>query len=132
MASLESSKRRAAKYLEEHLAPDTKRVGGHADLETSGVIGASQGQGVPMSPSGTTGDSVFTGGQFQGWEISKGLSDAHTVWERQVKNLLDRLTSERDALRGAKKLIHGNDAGTERKIRSVAPEPSPYSKINNL
>ncbi|QHF96385.1 MULTISPECIES: hypothetical protein [unclassified Streptomyces] len=133
LASSRAAKKKAAGYLENHLAPDTKTDGAHADLATSGVTGAVPDQGIPLSPSAMqrpSGPSI-TGGPFQGWALSKGLSTAHAVWEQQVKNLLNRLTSERDALRGANTTIHGNDGDTGRRLRSAATDPPLPSKLND-
>ncbi|MFH9109761.1 hypothetical protein ACH4LN_25300 [Streptomyces albus] len=132
LASSPGAKKKAAGYIENRLAPGTKTAGAHADLDTSGVIGAAPPQGAPVSPSlrDASGPSV-AGGPFQGWALRTGLSNAHAVWEKQVKNLLHRLTSERDALRGADNKIHGNDTRTGEDIRSAVPGPPLSSKLND-
>ncbi|UNS96350.1 hypothetical protein MMF93_07415 [Streptomyces tubbatahanensis] len=134
LASSHTAKQKAAGYLENKLGPDTKTAAAHADLDTSGVIGASPGPGGPVSPSVQTapaGSSSITGGPFQGWALRTGLSSAHAAWEQQAKNLLNRLVSERDALRGANTAIHGNDGDFGKNVRSAVPTSPLSSKLND-
>ena len=118
LAVSHSAKKRAANNLERHLAPDTKKAGSRADPETSGVTG---------------GSGASAGGEvFSDWALRAGLAKAHTVWERQVKNLVDRLVAERDALRAASSLFQGGDVDTGAQFQSLKPSTFPRSKLDDM
>ncbi|WNZ08286.1 hypothetical protein [Streptomyces sp. 11x1] len=41
--------------------------------------------------------------EFSDWATGSGLKDAHKEWELQVKNLMNRLKEDREALQGTKR-----------------------------
>jgi hypothetical protein len=93
LASSPAEKRAAAKAIENHIEPDTKKSGGWADEETGAVVKA------------------FGTKDGQGWLTSGAVSKAHKTWGEQVQNLMNRLSSEKTALRGSNTVLTGTDAG---------------------
>ncbi|MBT2392398.1 hypothetical protein J7E87_23975 [Streptomyces sp. ISL-1] len=132
LASTKSGKRKAANHIETDLAPATKKAGALADSDTGGVTGVVQGPGIPTNPSinpSAAGSPSAGGGAFADWSLQSGLTEAHSAWESQVRNLLNRLTSERDALRATNNILHGNDGDTGLQLQGVK---TPHSKLSDL
>ncbi|MFI6038630.1 hypothetical protein ACIBBD_31765 [Streptomyces sp. NPDC051315] len=99
LASSPAQKRAAAKAIEENIEPDTRKAGDWADTETDTAVKAFQPK---------DGD---------GWLTSGALKKAHTTWGEQVTNLMNRLASEKAALRGTNTVLQGTDLGVGNGIR---------------
>jgi hypothetical protein len=95
LASSPAEKRAAAKALEDSIEPGTRAAGDWADTETEKAVGA-----------------------LQGWLTSGALKKAHTTWGEQVTNLMNRLSSEKAALRGTGTLLQGTDLTTGANLRA--------------
>ncbi|MBO1334128.1 hypothetical protein [Streptomyces sp. VRA16 Mangrove soil] len=93
-----TGKKAAVTALEQTIRPDTDTAGDRA-----------------QEPSGST---VRT---FSGWATADGLADAHQEWQRQVKNLKDRLANDQSALARANDEFHYVDTGVMTEIAQVAP-----------
>jgi hypothetical protein len=102
-ASAPAQKTAAATTIETELQPNTRKASDHADEATN---------------------SLRKG--FGGWETADGMKTVAETWEKQVKNLMARLESERNALRGASGLIARNDTGLGNDLRAST------SKLNGL
>ncbi|MFF7332430.1 hypothetical protein ACIQU5_35400 [Streptomyces sp. NPDC090306] len=94
-----AEKRSAARAIEHHLEPDTRRAGDHADAETSAAVRA------------------FGPKDGQGWATSGALKAAHHRWGEQVAALLNRLGSEKAALRDTNALFDRTDTGVAAGLR---------------
>ncbi|WP_412076942.1 hypothetical protein ACLF6K_17735 [Streptomyces xanthophaeus] len=103
--STPAEKRSAANTIETELEPDTKKATEHADEATNTAV---------------------TG--FEGWDTAAGLKKVSDTWDKQVKNLMGRLSSEKSALRGASGLFVRNDIGLGDQFRPIASQ----SKLNGL
>ncbi|MFI0975626.1 hypothetical protein ACH4SP_01210 [Streptomyces sp. NPDC021093] len=99
MASSPARKRAAANALQEHIEPDTRKAGDHADQETGTAVKA------------------FDAKDGHGWLTSAGLRKVNKAWEKQVRGLMSRLGSERTALRSTNLLLTGTDLGVGGDIR---------------
>jgi len=91
LASSPADKKAAARAIEDGIEPDTAKAGRHADVDTASAVKA------------------FGAKDGDGWDTSAALKKAHETWGDQVKNLLDRLGSEKDALRRANTTLVGSD-----------------------
>ncbi|MFE9173102.1 hypothetical protein ACFYNZ_27155 [Streptomyces kebangsaanensis] len=91
LASSPAEKKAAAKALEEHIEPDTKKAGDWADEQTGAVV------------------KEFGAKDGHGWLTSGAVSKAHKTWGEQVQNLMNRLSSEKAALRSSKTVLTGTD-----------------------
>ncbi|MGY1583583.1 hypothetical protein [Streptomyces sp. MN13] len=91
LASSPTEKKRAAKAIEDGIEPGTAKAGRHADEDTASAVKA------------------FGAKDGDGWDTSRALKKAHGTWGDQVKNLMDRLGSEKDALRQANTTLQGAD-----------------------
>ncbi|MFK0259059.1 hypothetical protein [Streptomyces sp. NPDC090445] len=66
---------------------------------------------------------------FDGWQTAAGLKKVQETWDRQVKTLMGRLSSEKNALRGASGYFARNDLDirgqfaplSQSKVHDVAP-----------
>ncbi|MFF0216619.1 hypothetical protein [Streptomyces vinaceus] len=101
-ASTPAQKTAAAGTIETELEPNTKKATEHADDAT---------------------DAARKG--FDGWETAAALTSLSETWDKQVKVLMGRLSSEKSALRGASGLFVRNDHGVGTQF--LAP-----SKLNHL
>ncbi|GAA2569631.1 MULTISPECIES: hypothetical protein [Streptomyces] len=99
LASSPAQKKAAAKAIEEHLEPDTKKAGDTAEEDTGAAV------------------REFSGKDGEGWDTSAALKKAHEAWEKQVKALMDRLASEKGALRQTSLLFQNNDLGIAAQVR---------------
>ncbi|MDQ1007615.1 hypothetical protein QFZ82_002100 [Streptomyces sp. V4I23] len=102
-ASAPAEKKAAANTIETELQPNTKKASDHADGATN---------------------SLRNG--FGGWETAAGVKTVADTWEQQVKTLMARLESEKNALRGASGLFVRNDTGVGADLRAST------SKLNGL
>ncbi|MET8244665.1 hypothetical protein ABZV31_09745 [Streptomyces sp. NPDC005202] len=95
-------KRAAAKAIEEHIEPGTRRAGDWADEETGAAVRA------------------FGAKDGDGWLTSAALKKAHCTWADQVKNLMDRLASEKGALRAGNAVLTSTDLATGSALRQAS------------
>ncbi|MEV6782081.1 hypothetical protein [Streptomyces sp. NPDC051098] len=107
MASTPAQKKAAANAIEKHLEPDTKKAGDKAEESTGAAV------------------KEFSAKDGEGWDTSEALKKVHEVWEKQVKVLMDRLSSEKHALRNTSILFQNNDLG----IAVQARQSSALDKI---
>lgn len=98
LASSPVEKKAAAKAIEDHIEPGTRKAGDWADTETNEAVA----------------------GFRDGWLTSGALKKAHTTWGEQVQSLMRRLASEKAALRSANTVLQGTDIQTSAGARSVS------------
>ncbi|GAA2278479.1 hypothetical protein GCM10010415_53500 [Streptomyces atrovirens] len=99
LASSPTQKKAAARAIEEHIEPDTRKAGDWADEETGAAVKA------------------FAAKDGHGWVTSTALKKAHKTWGEQVQNLMNRLGSEKEALRSTNILFQNTDFGIGLGIR---------------
>ncbi|MFF2199069.1 hypothetical protein [Streptomyces sp. NPDC058145] len=102
LASTPAEKRAAAKALNDHIEPDTRRAGEWADDETGAAVKA------------------FGARDGHGWLTSTALREAHATWGDQVRNLMDRLGAEKDALRSTNVVLTGSDLAAGSALRRTS------------
>lgn len=102
LASAPAEKRAAAKALNDHIEPDTRRAGEWADDETGAAVKA------------------FGARDGHGWLTSTALRKAHATWGDQVRNLMDRLGAEKDALRSTNVVLTGSDLAAGSALRRTS------------
>ncbi|WP_367222935.1 hypothetical protein [Streptomyces sp. 16-176A] len=100
LASSPAEKQAAANAIEQHIEPDTKKSGDHADEQTNAVVKA------------------FDAKDGQGWVTSAAVKKAHKKWGEQVQGLMNRLASEKAALRSANTVFQGTDFGVRAQVRA--------------
>ncbi|WP_405781797.1 hypothetical protein OG512_20295 [Streptomyces sp. NBC_01378] len=96
LASSPARKRAAARAIENHIEPDTRRSGEWADEDTGAAVRA------------------FDAKDGHGWVTSSSLKKAHKAWGDQVK----RLSSEKVSLRATTALLQGTDFGVGAHVRT--------------
>lgn len=94
-----AQKKAAARAIEEHIEPDTKKAGDVADEETGAAVKA------------------FAAKDGHGWVTSGALKKAHETWGEQVQGLMNRLGSEKAALRNTNTLFQNTDFGVGLGVR---------------
>ncbi|MGC9381976.1 hypothetical protein [Streptomyces sp. MH13] len=99
LASTPAQKKAAAKAIEDHLEPDTRKAGDRADDDTGAAVKA------------------FAPKDGDGWVTSGALKKAHKTWGEQVQNLMNRLGSEKEALRSTNILFQNTDFGVGLGVR---------------
>ncbi|WP_078632218.1 hypothetical protein [Streptomyces resistomycificus] len=98
LASSPSEKKAAARAIEDHIEPETRKAGDWADAETAEAVR-----------------------EFRvGWLTSGALKKAHQTWGEQVQNLMNRLASDKAALRSANTELQGTDIQTGASVRSTS------------
>ncbi|MEU0006504.1 hypothetical protein ABZ079_20075 [Streptomyces sp. NPDC006314] len=102
LVSSPAEKRAAARAVEDHIEPDTRKAGRWADDETGAAVKA------------------FGARDGCGWLTSGALRAAHETWAGQVKNLLDRLGAEKEALRVTNTVLTSADIGTGTALRELS------------
>ncbi|MGV9254624.1 hypothetical protein [Streptomyces sp. NPDC003697] len=102
LASSPAEKQAAAKAVENRLQPGTGTAGGWADEETAAAVRA------------------FGARDGDGWLTSAALRKAHRAWGDQVKNLMDRLGAEKEALRQGNRVLTGTDLATGSALRRAS------------
>ncbi|WP_333763230.1 hypothetical protein [Streptomyces sp. IBSBF 2390] len=102
LVSTSAEKRAAAKTVEDCIEPDTGRAGRWADDETGAAVKA------------------FGARDGDGWLTAGALRAAHETWSGQVRNLLDRLGAEKDALRATNTVLTSADIGTGGALRQLS------------
>ncbi|OEV03909.1 hypothetical protein [Streptomyces oceani] len=95
----EKEKTQAAGYIRETLGPAVKRTGDNASADSSAV-------------SGGTVKGSCTLGAMHGWETKSGLKYCAEEWQRNVKQLENRLVSEAASLEGTNQLFRRNEFDT--------------------
>ncbi|MET7370113.1 hypothetical protein ABZS61_30430 [Streptomyces sp. NPDC005566] len=103
LVSTPAQKRAAADAIEQHIEPDTKKSGDWASEENGAAVralGAKDGEG---------------------WITSRAMKDAHTAWDKQVRNLMNRLAREKSALRDTNTIFRGTDLTTQQLIGPPSP-----------
>ncbi|MFD3330959.1 hypothetical protein [Streptomyces sp. NPDC058701] len=103
--SAPAEKTTAANTIETELEPSTKKATEHADDAIDAAVK-----------------------EFDGWDTATGLKKVADTWDKQVKNLMGRLASEKSALRGASGLFVRNDIGLGNQFKSIGSQ----SKLNGL
>ncbi|PNG19387.1 hypothetical protein [Streptomyces cahuitamycinicus] len=115
LASSPSDKKRAAKYLEEELLPDTQAA---ARIAEGG--GAVQPLYVAQAPPTSLLIKPDTGLKgFSGWALEHGLSDVLTVWHGQANRLMGRLRQEMNGLHGTKNILQSQDTAVGAQVAGV-------------
>nr|WP_043677204.1 hypothetical protein [Streptomyces xylophagus] len=99
LASSPAEKRAAARAIEEHIRPDTLVAGRWADEEMGAAV------------------REFAAKDGDGWLTSAALKKAHGAWADQVKNLMDRLGAETDALRSGNAVLTSTDLAVGSTLR---------------
>ncbi|MFE3644623.1 hypothetical protein [Streptomyces sp. NPDC059169] len=99
LASTPAQKKAAANAIEKDLEPDTKKAGNTAEESSGAAV------------------KEFSAKDGDGWDTSAALKKAHEAWEKQVKALMGRLSSEKHALRNTSILLQSNDVGIAAQIR---------------
>ncbi|MFG2356625.1 hypothetical protein [Streptomyces sp. NPDC048521] len=97
-----AEKRAAAKAVEDRIEKDTRRAGAWADDETGAAVKA------------------FGARDGDGWLTSGALRAAHRTWTGQVKNLMDRLGADKDALRAANTVLTSADLAVGARARQLS------------
>ncbi|MER7199766.1 hypothetical protein [Streptomyces sp. CB01635] len=94
LASSPAQKKKAAEAIEKHLEPDTRRDGAQAREST-----------------------VAAAREFEGWLTGPALKTARKTWNEQLTTLMNRLGSEKAALRATNTIFQNTDTGVELGIR---------------
>ncbi|MFD8804847.1 hypothetical protein [Streptomyces sp. NPDC059597] len=102
LASSPARQRAAARALQNSLEPDTRAAGRWAEDETGAAVKA------------------FGARDGDGWLTSAALRTAHAAWGAQVRNLLDRLGAEKDALGGTITALTAADLDVGARARRVS------------
>lgn len=98
LVSSPAQKKAAARAIEDHIEPDTRKAGDWADTETGTAVR-----------------------EFRdGWLTSGALEKAHKTWSQQVHALLNRLSSEKSALRSANNTLQDTDGDVGVRTRSLS------------
>ncbi|GGW76438.1 hypothetical protein GCM10010503_62790 [Streptomyces lucensis JCM 4490] len=102
LASTPAEKRAAARALHDHIEPDTRRAGEWADDETGKAVKA------------------FGARDGHGWLTATALRKAHGTWGDQVRNLMDRLGAEKDALHRTNTVLTSSDLAVGSELRRTS------------
>ncbi|MDR3081447.1 MAG: hypothetical protein LBV60_11075 [Streptomyces sp.] len=103
LASSPAEKKAAATAIEQHIEPDTKKSGAHADEQTSAAV------------------KEFAAKDGHGWATSSAVKKAHKKWGEQVQGLMNRLAREKSSLRGANNVLQNTDFGVRTQVRASSP-----------
>ncbi|KUO14309.1 hypothetical protein [Streptomyces dysideae] len=98
LASSPAEKRAAAQAIEQRIEPGTRKAGDWSDEETNSTVKA------------------FSAKDGHGWVTSGALKSAHKTWGEQVQNLMNRLGSEKEALRNTSTLFQSTDLGAANRV----------------
>ncbi|MER0445637.1 hypothetical protein ABR738_13895 [Streptomyces sp. Edi4] len=101
LVSSPRQKTAAARAIEDHIEPNTRQAGSHSDEETSKAAKA------------------FDAKDGHGWLISSALRQVHKAWGEQVQGLMNRLSSEKGALRSANTSLSNPDFGVRSELQKV-------------
>jgi hypothetical protein len=100
LASSPAEKQAAARAIEDHIEPSTRKSGAWADDETDAAV------------------KSFAAKDGHGWVTSGAFKKAHKTWGEQVQNLMNRLASEKEALRSTNKVLQNTDLGVGTGVRN--------------
>lgn len=109
LAHSDAEKKKAAKCIEEHLGPGTKKAGVIADDASELVAG---------NPSAPT---AVSSGTMRDWEVQKALSHRMGEWRRHFRQLDGRLDSELAGLRGNNLLFGRTEVDTRASFNGITP-----------
>lgn len=101
LVSTPAEKKAAAQALKDHIEPDTKDAGCHADEETSGAVKA------------------FDAKDGHGWLMSSALKKAHKTWGEQVQAQMNRLGADKAALLRTNVLLTDTDLDIRSGVQGV-------------
>ncbi|GAB2821406.1 hypothetical protein GCM10027091_60910 [Streptomyces daliensis] len=148
LATAPEQKKKAASYIEKTLAPAAKSASTMADADSGVVAGggmvgplldslltpSQKPQWHPPMVAPGTGPGGGGAGEFNDWQTKTGLNEAMTAWERQVGNLLGRLTSYMSSLRSANNLYGLNDGliGNQFLLPGANGQNGQYGQNNGL
>ncbi|MFI2643229.1 hypothetical protein [Streptomyces sp. NPDC018610] len=110
LVSSPTEKRAAARAIEKDIEPGTRTAGAWAEEETGAAVRA------------------FGAKDGDGWLTASALEKAHRTWTGQVRNLMDRLGSEKEALRVGHRVLTGTDlavGSTLRETSALRPTSAP-------
>ncbi|WP_419998343.1 hypothetical protein [Streptomyces boninensis] len=110
LATSASDKKRAARYMEEELLPDTQAAGRMADGGGAAAVRPPLLGPPPTTSSVMKPDTGLAG--LSDWAVDKGLSEAMSTWQGQVQRLMGTLGAELGALRGTNTAFQGNELTT--------------------
>ncbi|MEV0491720.1 hypothetical protein [Streptomyces atratus] len=115
LASSPSDKKRATKYMEEHLMPDTQAA---ARMAAGGgaVRPPFLAPTAPASPL-LKQDTGLKG--LSGWASDQGVSDALLAWQGQSNRLMGRLQQELSALNGTQTIFQNQDLAAGAQADSI-------------
>ncbi|MEV6409794.1 hypothetical protein AB0M58_44020 [Streptomyces bobili] len=102
LASSPAQKQAAARAIEDHIEPDTRKSGDWADEQTNAAVKA------------------FGAKDGKGWVTAGAVKQAYETWGEQVQTLMNRLSSEKAALRGANNLLQNTDLTTGLGVRKLS------------
>ncbi|WP_327191211.1 hypothetical protein [Streptomyces xinghaiensis] len=95
-----AEKKAAANAIEQHTEPNVRKAGDWAEEATDSAV------------------KTFGARDGAGWLTSGALKKAHSTWGDQVTTLLNRLKSEKEALRATNGLFTNNDLGVGATVRA--------------
>ncbi|MGW4344330.1 hypothetical protein ACWEL8_04400 [Streptomyces sp. NPDC004690] len=107
LVSTPAEKRAAAHAIAKDIEPGTRGAGRWADEETGAAV---------RSLGARDGD---------GWLTSAALHRAHRAWTDQVRNLMDRLGAEKDALGADRRVLTSADLAVGSALRESAALGTP-------
>ncbi|MEU0073900.1 hypothetical protein ABZ027_30780 [Streptomyces sp. NPDC006332] len=102
LASSPAEKQAAATAIENHIENGTRTAGDRPDDDTGAVVKA------------------FDAKDGQGWLTSGAVRKAHKTWDEQVQNLMNRLSSDKAALRQGNSTLQGTDVGVGAMARTTS------------
>ena len=102
-ASSPARKKAAAKAIEEHLEPDTSKAGNQTKESTDAA------------------SKEFGPSDGEGWLTGQALKTAQETWSQQLTTLMNRLGSEKAALRSTGMLFQNTDLGVASAVRQSSP-----------
>lgn len=115
LASSASDKKRATKYMEEHLMPDTQAAGrmaaGGGAVRTPFLAPSAPASPLIKQDTGLKG--------LSGWAADQGVSDALGAWQGQANRLMARLQQELNGLKGTKNIFQNQDLATGAQADSI-------------
>jgi hypothetical protein len=124
LASSASDKARAAKFMEEHLIPDTQAAARMAD-------GGGAARPLFVAPTAPASPLIKQDTGLKGlsaWASDQGVSDALTAWQGQANRLMARLQQELNGLHGAKNVLQNHDTTVGAQAAGVRP-PSSFDQM---
>ncbi|MFI8292099.1 hypothetical protein ACIGBL_23465 [Streptomyces sp. NPDC085614] len=98
LATAPARKKAAARTIETELEPRTGTAARRADAATAEAVAG-----------------------FDGWATASGLKTVEATWDKQVKALLARLATEKEALRGTAVAFGLQELDTRSRIAGVGP-----------